>query len=247
MGVDFNRIDLGISSGFSRNGFGTIVSNLASVSVPAAGTLLSTADDYALTIANYPSVETVTVVHDGGTIVVPNQTGDVPIRADGSGGSYYDYTTVTDVKYKANGTWIDETYFSSPPYLYVNPVYINISGTNYANGDGYINVSQHNGSGGYFNDYRTRTPIGYGFPIVITTYEQSSTPFGDMNDGRVVAHWSDGNGSYFTSSGGWVWDSANSTGDYRSSGGYFEYGHYLGYDSSMNQTFYWNGSGGYYS
>jgi hypothetical protein len=213
---------------------------------PAAGTLLSTEDDYPLTVANYPSVLTVTVVHSTGTIVSPSQTGDVPVRADGSGGSYYDYTTVTDVKYKTNGTWIDETYLPSTP-LYINPVYINISGTNYENGDGTLNVSKHNGSGGYFNDYTSRNYIGYGFPIVITTYEQSSTPFGMMDDGRVYAHWSDGNGSYFSSAGGWVWDSANNTGDYRSSGGYFEYGHYLGYDSSMNQTFYWNGSGGYYS
>ena len=43
MGVDLNRIGFGISSGVSRNGFGSIVSFL-SVDFPAAGTVLSVTD-----------------------------------------------------------------------------------------------------------------------------------------------------------------------------------------------------------
>lgn len=213
---------------------------------PAAGTLLSTADDYPLTVANYPSVQTVSVVHNAGTLVSPNQTGDVPIRADGSGGSYYDYTTVTDVKYKTNGTWIDETYELTVLNLslYVNPVYINISGTNYANGDGYIYVSKHDGSGGYFNEYSTRNYVGYGIPFVINNYYESAGPFGsNIPDGRVNAHWSDFNGSYFTSDGGIT--TVDGVSVYRSSGGYFPYGTLIGSDEMS--TYYWNGTGGYYT
>jgi hypothetical protein len=217
------------------------VSNPSGSGFPAAGTLLETWDDYPLTVSNYPSVQTVSVVHTTGTIVSPSQTGDVPVRADGSGGSYQDYTTVTDIKYKTNGTWIDET---SGLNLNVDPVYINISGTDYPNGNGTIYVSKHDGSGGYFNEWNARNYVPYGVPFVIIQYYQSYTPFGNQDDGRAQGHWSDFNGSYFTSDGGIIYDSATGTNVYRSNGGYWPYGTYIGNDGMSD--FYWNGSGGYY-
>lgn len=87
MGVDLHRIGTGISSGHSRNGFGSIVSF---PSVPAGpppyGTILSTGSE--------PMTSNFTYAES------PNSTGSFQwgsfpayTRADGAGGSYLDLTT----------------------------------------------------------------------------------------------------------------------------------------------------------
>ena len=210
--------------------------------VPAAGTLLSTLDDYELTVANYPSVSTFSIVNGGTTYTFPNQTGDVPIRADGSGGSYQDYTTVTDVKFIQVGVPV-----SGGSDIPEDPIYIVISGTSYPNGYGQYNQLSHNGSGGFQYDYfDNRTYVGYGIPFVINSYLESAGPFGSyIPDGRADAYWSDNNGGYFESTGGIIYDSTIGANVYRSNGGYFPYGTLIGSDEMS--TYYWNGTGGYYT
>jgi hypothetical protein len=193
-----------------------------------------------LTVANYPSVSTFSIVSTTGTLTFPNQTGDVPVRADGSGGSYYDYTTVTDVKFIQVGVPV-----SGGSDIAVDPIYIVISGTSYPNGSGQYNQLSHNGSGGWQYDYlENRTYVGYGVPFVINSYLESAGPFGSyIPDGRADAYWSDNNGSYFESTGGIT--TVDGVSVYRSSGGYFPYGTLIGSDEMS--TYYWNGTGGYYT
>ena len=104
MGVDLHRIGLGISSGTSRTGFGTIVS-FPSVAFPANGSYNSTLND-----VEYPIAEggaSVTVLSEA----YPSQTCDVDVENDGAGGTYTDWTTATDVQYRPSALYGLASYF----------------------------------------------------------------------------------------------------------------------------------------
>ena len=86
MGVDLHRIGTGISSGTSRNGFGTIVSFPSAPSFPAYGTILSTGSESVTSSFTYAESPYTTGSFTWGSF--PSYT-----RADGVGGSYLDSTT----------------------------------------------------------------------------------------------------------------------------------------------------------
>jgi hypothetical protein len=99
MGVDFNRISFGISSGTSRTGFGTIVSN------PNGGG--HEPGDYAFTVygATYPIAEGGELVEvtqlSGNTY--PSQICDVDYIYEEGGGTVPDWSTVSNIQYRPNG------------------------------------------------------------------------------------------------------------------------------------------------
>lgn len=274
MGVDFNRISFGISSGLSRNGFGSIVSFPSEApSFPEAGTILNT-----LSGTTYIIAEGGASVDISGTNY-PTQSCGLYIKADGSGGSYEDWDNVFDVAYKGTGDLIVNQSGTS---------YVDVNGTYYPNGT-YSNDYFHDGAGGYFsNGSNSYTQYG----DLITTDSVSgnnsiSTPIGSFAyetwTGNEYYH--DGNGGYYSSHTGVV--TAND-GDYigsdtaggslqtevpSGSGNYFtyhswssieyyfqatgttytsaqsgqitaSYGDYITYDGF--NTYYWDGSGGYY-
>ena len=98
MGVDLHRIGTGISSGTSRNGFGTIVSFPSAPSFPANGSYNSTLNNVVYPIAE--GGESVTV----DAIAYPSQFCDVTVKNDGSGGTYTDWSTATNIEYFTSGT-----------------------------------------------------------------------------------------------------------------------------------------------
>lgn len=105
MGVDLHRIGTGISSGKSRNGFGNIVSfPSVPAGFPAAGSYNSTLDDVEYPVANGGTE--VLLNSAAGNYFFPNQTCDVVVKNNGSGGTYTDWTTATDVQYKPYGLFI---------------------------------------------------------------------------------------------------------------------------------------------
>jgi hypothetical protein len=167
----------------------------------------------------------------------PSQYCDVQVENDGSGGTYTDWTTVTDIQYFAYGTVI----FSSSP----NTNYINISGTNYANGT-YVTNYIHNGSGG-----ATQTEV-YTYEVIDTlfvTLTQNTTVYISTNcNGGIYAttgnypqsYYSDGVGGYY---------STNGSTTYIGSGTeiYSESCYDSASDTYVTTSFLSNGAGGYYT
>lgn len=176
-----------------------------------------------------------------------NQNCDVQVLNNGTGGTYTDWTSATNISYKSNGSGITGYYYDT--YVYVN-------GTNYTSGS-FTNDVYHDGSGGYYEQssgsyasngsYITSdgnggsnsiyTPVGY------YTYESWT--------GNSYYH--DGNGSYFSQSDGYSQSSngsfigsANGNGSLQTevpsgSGNYYDYATYSQVD------YYYNGSSGYYA
>jgi hypothetical protein len=197
MGVDFNRIGFGISSGTSRTGFGTIVSfPSGGGGCPAAGTLISTQDDieYAINIGGYYT----TYQHEetlNPSNFIPNQTRDVYVRADGDCGTYLDETEVIDgstwyhdVKYKAYGVF-------AASEVYTN--YITISGncsssSQFTNGTRLVGY-YHDGIGTLYSN-----PISYDYEDYGVFFFSEEC---NDNDGNpyTTSYFSDGDGSYYTS------------------------------------------------
>ena len=73
---------------------------------PAAGTIISW--EYGVTYPIAQGGEYVTLNVDGTDGDYPIENCDVPIKADGSCGTYYDWASVTNVGYKPVGTLIAE-------------------------------------------------------------------------------------------------------------------------------------------
>lgn len=140
MGVDLHRIGFGISSGTSRTGFGTIVSfPSVVVSYPAAGTFNSWLYDVA-----YPIAEGGASVSPNGTTYYPSQFCDVQVKNNGSGGTYTDWATATDVQYYAWGVEI----YSETGNAYIS-ITTSCNGTQNIVGGTSTTVYNHDGTGGY--------------------------------------------------------------------------------------------------
>lgn len=88
-----------------RAGGASLFSLPGPIGCPSAGTTLSISDDVVFPIGNggsqvgYQDPDTLT------TYYVPSQTCDVPVKADGSCGTYLDWANVTDVKPIASNTF----------------------------------------------------------------------------------------------------------------------------------------------
>ena len=233
MGVDLHWIGTGISSGTSRTGFGTIVSFPSASGFPAYGTFNSWSYDVTYPIAN-GGADLIDPYNDFAP--TPSQYCDVQVENDGSGGTYTDWTTATDIQYFAYGTVI----FSNSP----NPNYINISGTNYANGT-YVTNYIHNGSGGatqtevytYLANNEEITEIVQPKTLDISTnYNGTQTVQAGTEE---VTYYSDGVGGYTPSTGNYIDWYASGTQIYTES-------YYL--DGTTNiYTYFSDDNGGYYS
>ena len=216
MGVDFNRIGFGISSGTSRNGFDTIVS-FPSVPAgnPAEGTILSTL--YATT---YP------VSEGGQTVYIPelintyeNQNCDVNVVADGSGGSYTDWANVTNVVYKTN--FIENYNFSGS-----NSISTPVGNFTIASWDS-LDI-YHDGMGGYSTtpvnpvnasagDYIGNDPSNGNGELEVPSGNNTFFAYGSFSG---TNYYYDGMGGYYTSP---IWVTFVSDGDFIWNDGTYDY------------------------
>ena len=225
MGVDLHRIGTGISSGSSRNGFGTIVSFPSVPSFPANGSYNSTLND-----VEYPIAEGGASVNLF-SVAYPSQTCDVDVENDGAGGTYTDWTTATDVQYKNYGLliWTDPT---------LQPLNIEVpsgSGNNYQGGT-YQNSYNHNGYGS-----------GY-LEIINSSYYNNGTNTnltGLNSAGQVEVP--SGSGNYYDDGTytGYTW---NGSGGYNypvNGGSLYSNGTFIYNDGTSD--YYWDGTGGYYT
>lgn len=190
MGVDLDRIGFGISSGVSRTGFGGIVSFPSGPSFPAAGTITGYTALQEYTIANGGTWFTSPLGGD-----VPNQNATFAIRADGTGGTYTDFSTTGTVSYKPPGIFATNT--SSGTALYID-----VSGTNYQLGNSYPAYS-HDGYGSYNSVTSTIWyPYGTEFNSVSNQTEVPSSSGTYYNNGTSTSYRSDGNGSWYSTTTG---------------------------------------------
>jgi hypothetical protein len=234
MGVDLHRIGTTISRGTSNNGFGTIVSfPSVAPSFPEYGELLET-----LTAQEYP-------ISEGGSYLTinavnyPIQVADVDRLADGVGGSFLDWTNISNVAYKSNGNTITTASGSH---------FVTINGINYSVGS-YTTTYYHDGSGGYYeltdNSYSTYGTYLAGQNGVTSYINIAGTDY--ANGSYDINYYSDGAGSYYssnenasyTSNGIFIVGFNNQTEVPSGSNSYF--------DNGTTTEYYHDGSGGYYS
>jgi hypothetical protein len=234
------------------------------ISFPAAGTTLSTE-----TGVEYPIAQGGSSVNVEGT-EYPSQRCDVYVKADGSGGSYYDWANAFNVVYKPYGGLITN---SSGDFT------VTINSTSYDVGD-YTNYWYHDGSGSYYTDFNS-TYLNNGETITsvtgITSYINiAGTDY--VNGSYDEVYRSDGAGGYYstienasyTSNGTGIVTISNQTEVPSLSSNYFyngtdtEYTHdgsggsasnivgaYYSYGDFITNysgtDYYWDGSGSYYS
>ena len=192
------------------------------VSFPEAGTILNTFGGVEYPIAN------------GGASVDVNGTGyasqtcDVYLKADGLGGSYYDWANAFNINYKSYGVTI--TNISGTTYVDVN-------GTQYPNGS-YSTDYFHDGTGGQYSS-GSSSYSSYGDYITSDSNSGSnsiSTPVGSFVYESWTGHeyYHDGMGGYYS----------NVVGYSQASDGTF-----IGTDSAggTNQTEVPSGSGNYFT
>ncbi len=250
MGVDLHRIGTTISRGTSNNGFGTIVSFPSVVvppSYPPAGTVLSTYYQYPYSTSNGGAN-----ISYGG-VSYPSQNADVDVVADGSGGSYIDWTSARNINYIANGEFIG---FRSSPHDDGNPdlEVPNGSGNFFAN-DIYLGYNgYHDGLGSYYevSSQPASQPNGHIYTEITNQTEVPEFSGSYYSNGTLTRYTSDGNYGYTSSQ----------VGSYFVNGTYFLFvgdgtfsenvevpGGSMNYFPSKycGLDYYWNGSGGYYS
>jgi hypothetical protein len=205
-------------------------------SFPAAGTITGYT-----ALQEYP-------IANGGTYFsnplgggdVPNQNATFAIRADGTGGTYTDFSTTGTVSYKPYGIFATDTTGTA--------LYVDISGSNYYIGNSYPAYA-HDGYGSYSSTTSTIWfPYGTEVNSVSNQSEVPSSSGTYYNNGTSTSYRSDGSGSWYSTSAGNYYSSGvliyqNITGQ---SGSYFEYptGTYY-YPENTGNRYTWNGGGGY--
>jgi hypothetical protein len=205
-------------------------------SFPAAGT-----------ITGYTALQEYSVANGGtyfsnplGGGSVPNQNATFAIRADGTGGTYTDFSTTGTVSYKPPGIFATDT--SSPTVLYIN-----ISGGDYYGGNSYPAYS-HDGSGGY-NSVTSTIWLPYGTEVHSVS-NQSEVPITSGTlyiNGTSTSYRSDGNGSWYSTTTGSYYSNGvlitqtitGEAGTYVDINGTYYYPNYTG------NRYTWNGEGGY--
>ena len=234
------------------------------ISFPAAGTILSTE-----TGVEYPIAQGGSAVNVEGTNY-PSQRCDVYVKADGSGGSYYDWANAFNVVYKPYGALITN---ASGDFT------VTINSTSYDVGD-YTNYWYHDGAGSYYTDLNS-TYEPYGETITSVTGITSTININGTNytNGSYdEVYRSDGAGGYYstienasyTSNGTAIVTLSNQTevpsassnyfyngtdteyyhngsgGSYTNTvGAYYSYGDFI--TNYSGTDYYWDGSGSYYS
>jgi hypothetical protein len=226
MGVDLNRIVFGISSGWSRTGFGTIVSfPSGGPSFPPAGSFNSN-----LTYADYLAGIIISV----NALDYYSQYADYIVKNDGAGGTYIDYATASNITFKT-GNFLNTTNETHNGAFVTLPYGLGSFPTAQYAGYDYT----WNGSGGYTqSDYS----MNYSFSGQIATdYTNSNSTanyymvdvFGtSLQNGKYTAYFHNSVGSYSSSD---------------NNGSFQPYGLYTGVnDPSYGIPVYWDGYGGYY-
>ena len=234
-----------------------------SIGFPAAGTILSTD-----TGVEYPIAEGGSSVY-ADTANYPNQICDVYVKANGSGGSYYDWVNVFNVQYKPYGAGITSNSGNAT---------VTINGTSYDVGD-YNNYWYHDGAGSYYTG-GDNTYMSYGETITSVTGIASTITINGTNytNGSYdEVYRSDGTGGYYstfentsyTSYGTSIVSLSNQTevpsasgiyyyngtdtehyhngsgGSYTNTvGAYYSYGDFI--TNHYGTDYYWDGNGGFY-
>lgn len=175
MSVNLDRISKTISRGSSHNGFGNIVSFPSVASFPPAGSFNSWLYDVTYPIANGGGYVYTTANY-------PNQFCDVEVKNNGTGGTYIDWATATDVQYFA---WGNEINSYSGNYTITVSLYFGGSVT--VDSGSYGGSYYHDGTGGYYTSGGA-SYVSYG------TYIASS------DDGsNYYTYYHDGSGGYYES------------------------------------------------
>lgn len=193
-----------------------------SPSYPPAGTILNT----------FVSIEFL-VANGGGSVDVngtlyASQVCDVYVKADGVGGSYYDWANAFNVSYRPYGYGIASMGGNT---------YVTINGNNYINGTS-SNDYYHDGSGGYYQNSNT-TYSSYGDFIFYDSNSGSNTintPVGSFayESWSGINYYHDGSGGFYTNFNGYSHANDND---------------YIGNDgtSGSNSTEVPSGSGNYFT
>ena len=240
MGVDLHRIGTGISSGHSRNGFGNIVSFPSASGFPAAGSYNSTLNDVTYPIANGGA--SVTVL----SVAYPSQTCDVDVKNNGSGGTYTDWTTATDVQYKPYGSSI-----YTDPTLEPLGIEVPSGSSTYITGGTYQNSYYHDGAGSSYNEGTNNSYYSDGTNTNLTglnepAYTQVPSGGSNYNNGTYTGYTWNGSGGYnypvnggsYYSNGTFIVFIPDST----YSGG-VNIGGTTYYAQECGNDYFWNGSG----
>lgn len=224
----------------SGGGFGSVVSfNEPSTTppplYPPAGTTLQT-----LYGETYPIENGGNSVYANGNYY-PNQMGDVNLVADGNGGSYIDWYSITNIAYKTYGSVILSESGNT---------YVDINGNNYINGY-WGNSYYHDGNG---NSYSAGNTSYYSYGSMIVTLGGYTTV--DVNGANLINgtytddYFSDGYGSYYSSGS----SSYYTAGTYlgldpvsNSYGSYIELDYNYFYPQRINYYVYADGGSGWYS
>lgn len=238
---------LGLSSivgdGFGTGSFG-VDGPLTPPSFPPAGSYNST-----LFGETYPTAEGGTSFADptnGANPPIPNQIVDVDVLNDGSGGTYIDWSSATNVQYKANGT-----VFLTESSLPLNIEVPSGSGFSYQGGT-YDNQYYHNGTGGWYSGGVNQSYYSNGTDTNIENLSggdhQTEVPSGSLNyfsNGQFDGYTWDGSGGYnfpvtkgaYYTSGTQIFHNDNTLEVPSGSGMYFQTGTY--------EEYQWDGFGGY--
>ncbi len=212
-------------------------------SFPEAGTVINT-----LSGIEYPPENGGSTFYYSSTgSAIPNQICSVYIKADGVGGSYYDWTGVFDVAWKPSGQSFHSDSGSS---------YVTINGINYSNGD-WSYQAYHDGTGSYYT-FGNSNYAPYGGYITSVGNSGSnyiSTPVGSFayESWTGYSYYHDGSGSYYSSYDGYSQVSDGSFIGTNSSGGSNQTevpsgsGNYFAYSTWSSIDYYYQSSGNTYT
>lgn len=234
-----------VGDGFGTGSFG-IDGSLTAPSFPPAGSYNST--QFGI---DYPIAEGGSAVQDPAANLYPSQICDVDVLNDGSGGTYIDWSSVTNIQYKAYGI----SYYTSPSPSNSDIEVPSGSGVYYTAGSAYADY-RHDGSGGYFQDWVNQTWFSNGtdtnIELLAESDQQTEVPSGSGNyyaNGQFNGYTWDGSGGYnypvtkgaYYSNGTDTnltgLDSPQQTEVPSGSGNYYNNGQFDGYT--------WDGNGGY--
>jgi hypothetical protein len=227
MGVDLDRIGLGISSGWSRTGFGTIVSFPSGPSFPPAGSFNSN-----LTGVNYLAGASYVIQ----TVTYYEQYADYIVKNDGAGGTYVDYATASNITYRT-GNFLyttNETHDGSLvtlPYGLGSFPTAQYAGYDYTwNGSPYGGYTQYDYSMNY--SFSGQIATDYTNSASTANYYMVDVYGTSLQNGKYTAYFHNSVGSYSSSD---------------NNGSFHPNGLYTGVNEpGMGNAVYWDGNGGYY-
>ena len=219
---------LGLSSivgdGFGTGSFG-VDGALTPPSFPPAGSYNSTlfGETYPVAFGGTDFSNPVT------SASVPNQICDVEVLNDGSGGTYINWGSATNIQFKAYGVE-----FYNDVGLALNIEVPVGSGSMYQGGT-YDNQYIHDGAGYYTSQSINQSYYSSGSDTNIYVLDSPYTTEVPSGSSNYIA-----NGLF----DGYTWDGSGGYNYPVGKGSYYSYGTYIYNDGSFD--YYWDGSGGYY-